>query len=384
MPLIVHSPAAEVINTPVDESVDAVLFDKDGNLTLEGQVIEAFIASIDWNDLLDDEDVAEFIESEVKRLYFDDEAGLAFEELDETSKEEFLARMGKGKKKGKGDDKAKDDEKEDDKEDDADDEDDGTEEGTIETLDGEIVAEFVDEADLEHMFLHYVSQLPESNLAEKAQKAAIIKHLDLSEEELVEFKRGAFAKARKTGAGKNKVTRMLMAMLAKQAIARAKPGQASYRAPGAKSTTYTKAGQRGAGDNLNPTGKVSYGTGTTMGRKKYFTHVSTGASKSAAGQMKSKSKKKQTASEIRAAALKAKKGTTSMKAAAKSGDAKKKAKADVLAKKKPSGKGANRKMDVAHDEKAVSHIHEGSKLASHILGALPRAQAAPINEVKAK
>jgi hypothetical protein len=154
---------------------------------------------------------------------------------------------------------------------------------------------------------------------------------------------------------------MIGAMLTKQAIARTKPGQARYVAPGAKSKgTYTKAGASGKGDALNPTGKVAYGHGTPAGVKKYYKFVGGHAGASAAGEMKGGSKTKKTAAEIAASAKAKLSGGKQFKAAAKKGPEMAKAKAGLLAKKKPTVKGKQSLVASVQGPAAVSKVTESS------------------------
>lgn len=385
---------------PKDESVDSLLFTKDGALTVVGQVVESFLLSLDYSDLLSEEALADLIESKEVTAAVFRKLGVAVE-VDETEIKTLAAKLkelGEAEKKDKGDKDKKDGKDADDKDgDDKDgdeddgDEDDGDEDDekdesipsevgpvTVESLAGEIAAELIDEDDLHYMFLHFAQALPEKTLAEKVTKAELIKAMELSEEELVEFKRGDFTKLRRTPQGKNKVSRMLLAMLAKQVIARTKPGQVGYRAPGAKTATYTKAGQTGAADALNTTGKAAYGSGTPGGKKKYLSYVGKNVGKSAAGAAKSGEHK--TAADI-AKSLKRASGGSSMKAAAKSGADLKKAKAAVIAKRKPSEPG-DKKSLVAHDDSKPKHppVNESVRMAGAIsrnMTAKPITESAP-------
>ncbi len=407
MPIVIRpestapeAPAAPAPAKPPEATVESLMWTKDGKLTPTGQVVEAFLLSLDYSDFMAEAEVAELVESgEIQAAVFR-KLGVAVE-VDEEEVKALAAKLkeigeAEAKEKGEKDDKKpkdkkdakdkKDDEDGDDEdgdEDDGDEDDEETDESipsevgpvVVETLHGEVAAELIDEDDLHHMFLHYAHGLPEKSLAEKATKADLVKSMGLSEEELVEFKRGEFAKLRKNPQGKNKVTRMLLAMLSKQVIARTKPGQSGYRAPGAKTATYTKAGQAGKGDALNPNGKVAYSAGTPAGKKKYLSFVGKNVGKSAAGAAKSGEHK--TAADIAKSVQRAKGGSV-MKAGAKSGEALKKAKAAAVAKRKPGGKPDSL---VAHDDTkpTTPALHEGARLAGLIGKSLT---ARPVTEMR--
>jgi hypothetical protein len=373
---------------PVAET--ALLIGKDGKLTLAGMVAEAFLAGLDYSDLFEDAELKECFEvSEtlVKIARNGDAIALSEEDVKRLD-EKFKKGENPFKKKDDKDSDEEDDEedgdedetdeskKDDDEEDGDDDEDEEDEEeakdecarvfaATVESISGELAAELIDEDDLGFMYLHYVHALPESTLIEKSVKSAAIQSLGLNEAEMKEWAMGDFVKVHKQGgAGKGKVSRMLIAMMHKQAIARAKPGQPKYKAKGAASSgTYTHKGTSGKPDKgYNDSGKVSYGAGSPKGISAYHRFI------------KGKKGKKtgDKASTIAAAAKSAKGGVT-MKAAVKSGEAKKKAKANVLTKKKPGGT-VKKKSLVAHDTAAVSDLaegrklHEGASIAGRMLG----------------
>lgn len=149
----------------------------------------------------------------------------------------------------------------------------------VECLDGEDVAEAVDADDLFSMFEHYAHALPEATIEEKAYKAAALSLID--EEALEEYAKGEFRKMVKKGAaGKALVNRMLGAMIAKQVIKRAKAKNPGTPRKGASGFT-GQGGQKGAGYKggdyeKNPPG---YGAGTAKGKAVWMKFKSGGAGK---------------------------------------------------------------------------------------------------------
>ncbi len=134
----------------------------------------------------------------------------------------------------------------------------------VEVIDGEDLAESIDVDDLCQMFEHYVDGLPEASIEEKAYKAAALSLV--GEDRLEEFQKGTFRKMGKTGAGRALVNRMLGAMIAKQVIKRAKskgPGTPRKGSSGFTGQGGAKgAGYKGGDYDKNPPG---YGAGTGKG-----------------------------------------------------------------------------------------------------------------------
>jgi len=392
MPLIITQRADEPIAPAADESVAALLYNGD-KLTIEGQTIQDFLESVDWDVLIESILADKELRAHVERFH-------GTIDLKASTDETFVGAIGEAMADDEDDeegDDADDEEEEEDAddedEDDADDEEDDKDTkgkkkeddkkdesvpAIIQQVPGELAAYMVDEDDLEMLVLHHISNLPVSTLAEKTRRAAIVGHLDMTEAELTEMAKGDFVKIRKSGEqGKNKVVRMSLAMLAKQVIARAKPGQKKYVAPGAKSGgTYTKAGTAGRGDKYNTNGKVDYSTGSKAGVAKYKKFIGGHAAQSAAGAAKSGDKTKKTAAQIKAGA------TTKPQAAPKKGEPAKKAKASFLSKVKakvPVSKqapGKAKKSLLAHQTDAISNVMEGAGLTSRILSRMPNGRRA--------
>jgi len=296
--------------TSVSESdVDALLV-KDGALTLEGQVIQGFLESVEFDDLLADEDVSEFVEG-VEAVGAEDADGITLIEGATEPKE-------------------------------------GQEFVIVETLSGEAAAALIDADDLHEAFVYYVGCMPESTLSDKVAKAAAIALLGEDDaslpsnlDEASVFKKGAFRKihsgAQKTSGGKTGpelVKRMMVAMLKKEAIKRAsKPGT------GYKGGDYEKNG-------------AGYGSGTAKGKKAValFKGKNTAKIKTAAKKVKGAA-----GAEVK---LKA-------KAAAKA--AKEKAKTALKKPVKAQGKGEKKAL-VASEEPSTGHrLHEGAILAGKIM-----------------
>jgi hypothetical protein len=306
---------------PVAEAladVEALLV-KDGKPTLESEVLAHFFEHVDMDAIMDEPELAECIESVEAHLRFNDAA----EEVEVLEAEA-----------------------------------EGTEPGVVETLAGEIVAETIDEDDLLGLFEHYVLNLPESTMEEKLRKSTALSLMpDLVErlDEASVFKKGDFRKIHKgtvkTANGKTGpllVKRMLIAMLKKEAIKRAKTSGKGYRGG-----DYEKNG-------------AGYGGGTPSGKKAVALYKG-----------KSGAKLKAAARKVKGAAS----AEAKLKAKAKSKDAAKKAKANALAKKKPT-KGGDKKSLVAHDDSVpASNLAESSLgMAGRLVSRMPRTQS--LNESK--
>lgn len=308
MPIEIHKNVAETEISATE--LDSRLFEN-GSPTLAGQVIGLFLESVEFDALLDDEDVAEHIDVAEATLKGADDA-------DEVEIVEAGAE--------------------------------GGELSVIESLDGDIAADFVDMDDMTSMFEHFAVNLPEGTVEERVLKATALELLgegfDLKAlDEASIFKKGDFRKIHKgtvkTPGGKTGpalINRMLGAMMKKEAITRAKaPGK------GYKSGDYQK----------NPSG---YGGGTAKGRKAVMMFKDKNKSKLA---VKAKRVKGGAGAEAK---LKAKAVSTAAKA---------KAKAAALTKKKGKmSKVTSKKSLVAHDTEAVSTLNESVNLSHQ---ALPRA-----------
>lgn len=298
MPVIIHTPASDLVH----EDAAARLLDANGALTLEGTVLLAFLESVDFDEVLDDAELAEFVEAVAVKGKIDAETEDVVEDAES------------------GDDL------------------------TVEVMEGAYAAEFVDETDLVGMFDYYIDHLPESTVEEKVLKAAgqrLLGKID-EEDEIVEaakegdagavrldeakgrFAKGDFVKIRKGKkktslgkTGKDLVVQMMLAMMHKGAIKRAH-GKGAYKAPGATVNDWKK--------------DSGYGEGTPAGQKKVAKY------KMAKAGQQAKNKKK-----VKGAA------GAQMKAKTKEAAAKTKAKASALQKKKPGKVTTGKKSLVAHD-----------------------------------
>jgi len=289
MPIVMFSQKDEAGEAP---DVQSILFDEKGELTLVGEAVAEFLADVDFGPILDNKEVIEaglVDTSEVWMKKDDDGNYVACEEGDEGATL-FIAQE----------------------------------------LDGDTLAQVIDTDDLVSMFeWHVEEELPLETLEDKARYAALISALGIDEETLDEkapFKKGDFKKMHAAG-GKDMVARMLMAMLKKEAIARAdKPGE----------------GYKGGDYKKDPAG---YGAGTAAGQKKLDQYNKKNKAQKAKMEKKTLKAKKKVA---------AKKGF-GKKAAAKKGAAKKAKKADIAASEQP-------KAD------AKPAMNEGAKLAGSMLG----------------
>lgn len=219
------------------QQLDAELFNEDKTLTTVGEVITSFLGEIDFTDFAADPDVVEFVTQQKAFI----------RERDDGTVEECQAG------------------------------DDGAIEIVLETIPGIAVAELIDVDDLYGLWAHYVkNELPQESLADKVRLSQVLPYLE--EEDLVEFKRGEFRKIRKAGAqGKNKVTRMLLAMIHKEAIKRVSKGS------GYKKGDYAPGGKAGAWK--------FYPQGSKPGIAKVTKHTAANKGKLASLQAKSGTKK---------------------------------------------------------------------------------------------
>jgi hypothetical protein len=227
MPIVIDNRAPEAAAENFD---DVSLFTENDEPTLEAEVIVGFLDELDWDAVMEDEDVKEFVEKE-EGFYKFDENG---EPVACGEKDEGAVAL------------------------------------AIESLDGSLAWQFADTDDLIEMFKHYVSNLPESTLEEKARKAVFAELV--SEEALDEkgpFKKGAFRKMHAAG-GKEQVNRMLGAMMAKGAIKKAGSAGTKYLQTGVTAKGGTKAGSGYAGgDYVKDSG---YAPGTGSGRKRWMSY----------------------------------------------------------------------------------------------------------------
>lgn len=185
---------------------DVELLTKDGELKLEAQVINDFLTHADFGAVFENEAAKPHI------VEFDETGKLV-------SGDKAIAE---GIVNGAGSDF-----------------DDVLDEGGTQFLPGDVAAQLVDPDDLVSMFEHYVDTLPDDSLEDKARLAAVGNLFGITEK----FARGAFKKmARKGKAGHANVARMMLAMLNKGAIKRAKTSTGGYGGGGyEKGPAYKKA-----------------------------------------------------------------------------------------------------------------------------------------------
>lgn len=293
MPIVITAP----VHKDTEESVSAHLVDKDGKPTLQAEVIERFIDDVDFDDvfeaLLADPETKGVIESAEGWIKFDAELN-CFVEAEKGEEGAVL--------------------------------------GTIETLTGDVLAETVDMDDMANMFdFHMVNEHDHDSLQGKLE--ATMFDYGKDESSLDEFNKGDFKKVHKGalkttgGTGPAMVNRMLGAMIAKQAIKRAKAS--SPGTPKAKGGFSDQGGQKGAGYRGGDYEKHApgYGSGTGSGVKvwtKYRTRKQAELAKKAK-KIKGKKAPKQPGAVKKAVAAKgaAAKAKAVKSAAAKKGKGKK-------------------------------------------------------------
>jgi hypothetical protein len=301
MPIVMVSQKDEAGEAP---DVQSILFDEKGELTLVGEAVAEFLADVDFGPIFDDEEVieADLVQtSEVWMKKGEDGNYVACEEGDE-----------------------------------------GATLFVQQEISPEALAQVIDADDLASMFEYFVEEeLPLETLEDKARYAALISALDLDEamlDEKAPFPKGSFRKMRKYA--KNQVTRMLLAMLKKEAISRAdKPGE------GYKSGDYKK----------HPAG---YGKGTPGGINKWQNYK--GKNKAGLAATAKTVKKEKAKIDAKYGFGKAKK-----KAATKKGAAKKAKKGMAKA------KGKGKKATIAASEQpqqTAPQVNEGARLAGSMLG----------------
>ena len=131
-PIEIGAATAEEVLEATDQEIEALLKDEDGKLTLEGEVIQGFLDFVEWDGLFEDAELADAIQ-ERDAFIIPIEDGEDFEEVEEGTE--------------------------------------GAEKIVVQEIDGETLAQLVDEDDLVSMFEFYVQQLPEDTLEDKARKA---------------------------------------------------------------------------------------------------------------------------------------------------------------------------------------------------------------------
>jgi len=287
------------VDQPVDEQdvdINKLIFKDDGTLTLEGEILAAFLEDVDFDPIFDDPEVRE--------------AALVTSE-----KKKAVEKDGEFTEAEDGDEKAV--------------------EVTVEAIDPEDMAEIVDIEDLAMMFQYHVeNEMPSETLEDKARLAAARDMLDLDEARPKKtFKKYYGNKAK--GYSRAKVNQMLGAMIFKGAIQRAAPG----------------AGYDGGDYKKQPGG---YGQGTASGVKKWKKYTGR-----ATGKIKAK---------VAAAAKKAGMSVKAKKAAA----AKKGAAAKLKGKKAKKGKKLS-----AGEQTRPAKLTEGAALSSKMLGKMHESSLAP-------
>jgi len=229
---ITKTPVANVEETDVEK----LLFNEDGTMTAQGQVVDSFLETVDFSEMFEDPDLAEFIEHDESNFKIEDDEVIATKEGDETGAL-----------------------------------------GVVHSLDGGVIALLIDEDDLHGMFEFWaVNEMDTSTLEGRVLQTVAFELLGVTEDDIEldeTFKKGAFRKIHKSvSGGPAIVNRMLGAMLNKEAINRAKGGPGT----GYKSGDYQK----------DPSG---YGSGKGSALKKYkkiSKKAKTGAGKKAAAATK--------------------------------------------------------------------------------------------------
>jgi len=331
MPVILTKPALENADSQFP-AVAELLADKNGKPTLEAQVMEEFLSEVDFDDLFEHADIREFVElaSALAKMEGDEYVVLSEEK-------DLIEKFKKGENPFKK--KAKKDDEEDEEDDEEEVDDEEVEEIAIETLAGDILAEFVDMDDMVGMFANYIADMPTESLEQKARRAVWEKYF--GEGSLAEFEKGDFRKIAKTPAGHSAVKGMMLAMLHKQAIKRNKAAPVST---GKASTAggVSNGGYKNGGYVKGP----GYAPGTKPGYAKVRKYKKGKGSKLAAQQKKTQTKVGKV-----------------LKAVAGGGDSKTAA-AKVKSRK---GTGKGKKSLVAHAEAPAANLNEaapvqGSKL----------------------
>lgn len=258
MPIVISKP----VGGTEESTVAAYLEDKEGKPTLQAKVLENFIDDVDFDDVFEalasDPECAGVIESEEGWIKWDAEL-------------ECYVEAEKGEE--------------------------GAELGTIQTINGDVLSEVVDLEDMESMFDYHMTNEHDASTLQGKLEAAVFSYGDVDEETLDEFKKGDFKKVHKGamkttgGTGPKMVNRMLGAMIAKQAIKRAKasgPGT-----PKKKGGFTNQGGEKGAGYRGGDYEKhgPGYGDGTEPGQKVWMKYVKRKAAELKKKSMKIKGKK---------------------------------------------------------------------------------------------
>ena len=352
MPIILQTTAVEEVQ---QQDVEALLKTDDGKPSLEAQVIQEFLAEVDFTPIFDAEESREHV------VVSTDYAKLEGEEYVEA--DEACKTRKKAAKEGKKDAEVQ-----------AGDE--AVEEVEIETLTGEALAALVDEDDLTAMFLHHLAHLPEETIEEKAKKAVFGKYLSADDFQNVPgveegiWNKGDFRKVYKGTkkspggmTGPELVKRMLVAMMHKEAIKRA-GGAKGYSTAGKSGSGY-----RGGDYEKQPGG---YGVGTATGIRKWQKYKGLKAAQIKKGAKKTKGYAKAVAA-MKAKAAAAKKGSTLATQTIGKG---------ALPTKYQNVPAKAKKGLAASDDSAPANLTEGAMLTGKVLGIMSSHGASLTEAVK--
>lgn len=309
MPIEIGAPEAR---EQEEIQIESLLFDESGKLTLEGEIIGDFLESVDYDALFEDADVQEFIDDENALYFVEGEDG---EPKFLTKEEEIEAHE-------------------------------DVEEAEIEVVPGEVAVQAIDMDDMFAMFEYYVqNEMPTTTMEDKARKAAALYMLGEEALEEAPFKKGDFRKLRAKGpGGKDAVTRMMIAMLGKEAIKRVGKGK-GYKGGGyAKDSGYAPGTPGGIKRYEKMRKKTGGGEGKGAGKKSASL-----AKKAIAKFLGSKPEKK---GAKKKAAMKPKKKISAKAMGAKKGGAKKALAASIEQPRRYHG------------------LNEGASLARGVLGCL--------------
>mgnify|MGYP000117907488 CR=1 FL=1 len=139
MPIVIEHVSDDIEQADVDS-----LYTPDGNLTVEGQLIEDFLNWVDWSPIFEDAyfDAIKY-RTTVPADAIDEDGEPAFWSLDENDDGDGLV--------------------------------------TIESIVGEDLGDYIDEDDLFESFCYYIENLPEDTLEEKTRKAVGLAMVGLEE-----------------------------------------------------------------------------------------------------------------------------------------------------------------------------------------------------------
>lgn len=197
-------PVKLISESQVDET-DVDLLTQDGELTLEAQAINGFLTHADFSAVFDNPAAApHIVEFDASGKHVSGDKALATRVLEGVDElDDVLDGDG------------------------------------AQFILGEEAAKLVDPQDLVAMFEHYVDTLPDTTLEDKARLSAIGNLFGITEK----FARGSFRKmAGKGKAGHANVARMMLAMLNKGTIKRAKTSDGGYMGGGyEKGAAYKKS-----------------------------------------------------------------------------------------------------------------------------------------------